>query len=79
MQEGKSGVSFEEGSWRMSQENYGTFASLREHIAWAEFCTPLGVELQQLFGDAQDSSQAKTLEELVHGAYMRMQMMVAES
>ena len=79
MQEGKSGVSFGEGSWRMSQENYETFASLREHIAWAEFCTPLGVELQQLFGDAQDSSQAKTLEELVHGAYMRMQMMVAES
>lgn len=67
------------GYWHLSPENYQEFCSLRDNISLVEFSTQLGVEMQKLQGDMRDHNNRKSAENLVHDAYMRMNMMLAES
>ncbi len=67
------------GSWCLSPENYEGFCALRDSITRAEFATPLGKELSGLCGEMMDYNKRKSAESRVHDAYMRMNMMLAES
>lgn len=58
----------------MSENLYKKFVELREGISGAEFQTSLEKELWGLCGESD-----KPVEGLVHEAYMRMNMMLAES
>lgn len=58
----------------MSENLYKKFVELREGISGTEFQTSLEKELYGLYGESD-----KPVEDLVHEAYMRMNMMLAES
>lgn len=78
LQEGK-GLKYLDKSWGLSQKNYDEFCSLRDDIARAEFSTQLNIEFQRLYVEIMDSADKKSIESLVHDAYMRMSMELAES
>ena len=62
----------------MSKNLYKEFEKLRDGISGADFYTSLDKELFSLTTDFSDGTD-KTVEELVHGVYTRMNMMLAES
>ena len=73
-------VSMEDKSaWSLSPENYDTLCALRGSITHAEFCTPLDLEISRLPYSIWGPDNQKSPEALVHDAYMRMNMMLAES
>lgn len=67
------------GGWSLSPENYQTLCALRDSITHAEFSTPLDLELSGLHSDLGDYQKRKSAGTLVHDAYIRMKMMLAES
>ena len=64
--------------WTMSDNLYEQFCAVRDNISFADFATPLDYELQQLYFDLLEPS-TKSRESIIHDAYMRMNMMLAES
>lgn len=74
----ENGVFDGSSSWNIPANVYDEFCDLRDNIAWAEFETILNVELQKLYKDILDNKNA-SVETLVHDAYMRMSMEMAES
>ena len=73
-------VSMEDKSaWSLSPENYDTLCALRGSITHVEFCTPLDLEISRLPYSIWGPDNQKSPEALVHDAYMRMNMMLAES
>lgn len=78
LQEG-GGLQYIDMSWGLSRENYDTFCTLRDSMARAEFSTQLHVEFQKLYLEIMDTTDEKSVESLVHDAYMRMSMELAES
>ena len=68
-----------DGAVYMSENLYEKFVELREGISGTEFQTSLEKELYDLYSEAAYGESGKTVETLVHEAYMRMNMMLAES
>lgn len=62
----------------MSENCYKEFEKVRDGISGADFYTSLDEEMFNLAVDLADGT-GKPVEELVHGAYMHMNMMLAES
>ena len=75
---GKKTVSDGIEDWTMSDNLYEQFCAVRDNISFADFATPLDYELQQLYFDLLEPS-TKSRESIIHDAYMRMNMMLAES
>lgn len=69
----------EDSTWSLSPENYQALCALRGSITHAEFSTPLDLELSGLHSDLGDYQKRKSAGTLVHDAYIRMKMMLAES
>lgn len=67
------------GEWSLSPENYDALCALRSAISRTEFATPLDLELSRLPYSIRDPKNQKSPETLIHDAYMRMNMMLAES
>lgn len=67
-----------DGNFTMSDNYYEQFCAVRDTINYADFATPLDRELQQLYIDLLEPSN-KSRETAIHNAYMRMNMMLAES
>ena len=57
---------------------YEQFCAIRDSISFADFATPLDYEMQQLYVDLLEDPD-KPREKAIHDAYMRMNMMLAES
>lgn len=68
-----------DGAVYMSENLYEKFVELREGLSGAEFQTSLEEELSNLYTEAAYGESGKSVEKLVHDAYMRMNMMLAES
>lgn len=66
------------GTVFMPDSLYEPFCAVRDNISFADFATPLDREFQQLYFDLQEPSQ-KSRESIIHDAYMRMNMELAES
>lgn len=64
--------------WTMPDPLYNEFCAVRDNIKFSEFATPLERELQQLYIDLTTST-SKSKETMIHDAYMRMNMELAES
>ena len=64
--------------WTMPDPLYNEFCAVRDNITFSEFATPLERELQQLYIDLTTST-SKSKETMIHDAYMRMNMELAES
>lgn len=79
LSEDKKCVGLDGAHWSLSPENYQEFCSLRDNISYAEFNTPLGMEMQSLFSDVLDNSDSSAIQKAVHDSYARMQMLLAES
>ncbi len=62
----------------MSDNLYSAFTELRDGLSGADFYTPLDLELYNLDLQLEEGTD-KPIEDLVHGVYMRMNMMLAES
>ena len=71
-------VSIGDKKWNMSDHYYEQFCAVRDNIRFANFATPLDNEFQQLYIDLLEPSQ-KSRETIIHDAYMRMSMGLAES
>lgn len=67
-----------DGSVYMSENLYEKFVELREGISGAEFYTALDKELNHLSVELYEEPD-KPVDKAVHDAYMRMNMMLAES
>ena len=67
----------------MSDNFYEQFCAVRDNISFADFATPLDHELQRLYLDELNpslmESAPKPRESMIHDAYMRMNMELAES
>lgn len=67
----------------MSDNFYEQFCAVRDNISFADFATPLDHELQRLYLDELSpslmESAPKSRESMIHDAYMRMNMELAES
>lgn len=67
----------------MSDNFYEQFCTVRDNISFADFATPLDHELQRLYLDELSpslmESAPKSRESMIHDAYMRMNMELAES
>lgn len=66
----------------MSDNFYEQFCAVRDNISFADFATPLDHEFQRLYIDdflepSQESTKSR--ETIIHDAYMRMNMELAES
>lgn len=79
LSEDKKCVGLDGSHWSLSPENYQEFCSLRDNISYAEFNTPLGVEMQSLFSAACDETDPEAIRNLVHEYYGKMKMLLAES
>ncbi len=75
---GKKTVSDGIENWTMSDNLYEQFCAVRDSISFADFATPLDYEMKQLYFDLLEPS-TKPRESIIHDAYMRMNMMLAES
>lgn len=62
----------------MPDSFYEQFCAVRDNISFADFATPLDIEFRQLYFDLLNSSQ-KSRESIIHDAYTRMNMQLAES
>ena len=67
----------------MPDSFYEQFCAVRDNISFADFATPLDHELQRLYIDELKPSlmepAPKSRESMIHDAFMRMNMMLAES
>ncbi|MEY8313369.1 hypothetical protein AALA61_15675 [Oscillospiraceae bacterium 42-9] len=67
----------------MSDNFYEQFCAVRDNISFSDFATPLDHELQRLYLDELNpslmESAPKSRESMIHDAYMRMNMELAES
>lgn len=67
----------------MPDDFYEQFCAVRDNISFADFATPLDHELQRLYIDelkpSLTESAQKSRESMIHDAYMRMNMELAES
>ena len=66
----------------MPDDLYKQFCLVRDSISFADFATPLDHELQRLYIDEllePSKESAKSRESIIHDAYMRMSMDLAES
>lgn len=67
----------------MPDNFYEQFCAVRDNISFADFATPLNHELQRLYIDELKPSLTepaqKSRESMIHDAYMRMNMELAES
>ncbi len=67
----------------MSDNFYEQFCAVRDNISFADFATPLDHELQRLYLDELNpslmESAPKSRGSVIHDAYMRMNMELAES
>ena len=72
--EGKNG----KPKGKMPDNLYEQFCTVRDSISFADFATPLDREFEQLYLDLREPSQ-KSRESIIHDAYMRMSMELAES
>lgn len=70
-------------TWKMPDNLYEQFCAVRDNISFADFDTPLNHELERLYVDELETSlrepAQKSQEFMIHDAYMRMNMMLAES
>lgn len=57
---------------------YEQFCAVRDSINFVDFATPLDREFQKLYFDLLAASQ-ESRESIIHDAYMRMNMELAES
>lgn len=73
-----TGVSDGDKNVVMPDNYYEQFCAVRDSISFADFATPLDYEIQQLYFDLLEPS-TKSRETIIHDAYMRMNMMLAES
>ncbi|QQR30080.1 extracellular solute-binding protein [Acutalibacter muris] len=63
---------------KMPDNLYEQFCAVRDNISFADFATPLDREFQKLYFDLLEPS-TKSREDVIHDAYMRMSMELAES
>ncbi len=63
---------------KMPDDFYEQFCAVRDNISFADFETPLDREFQKLYLDLREPSN-KSRESMIHDAYMRMSMELAES
>lgn len=66
------------GGWYLDEWDYRQLEGLQEQINAVEFNTPLAEEVDKLFQECGQLEESQ-VEKAVHEAYMRMQMMLAES
>lgn len=78
MTQGTSVSTGDNKKWTMPDPLYNEFCAVRDNIKFSEFATPLERELQQLYIDLTTST-SKSKETMIHDAYMRMNMELAES
>ena len=62
----------------MSDNFYEQFCAVRDTINYVDFATPLNMELNDLYYELLENPD-KPRETAIHDAYMRMNMMLAES
>lgn len=62
----------------MPDNLYEQFCAVRDNISFADFATPLDHDFQQLYLNLREPSN-ESRESIIHNAYMRMNMELAES
>lgn len=65
--------------WYLSDWNFQQYSVIWDQINAVEYVTPVYIELAELYQKVNEAEDEAQLESLIHDAYTRMQMILAES